>query len=56
MLPWLGYVVAGTTDVPCAVTARPVPSEEEVAFILETARARARGRSGRCCSPRPSPL
>ncbi|BHF62051.1 glycerol-3-phosphate dehydrogenase [Sparganum proliferum] len=33
-LPWLGGVVAGTTDEPCAVTESPKPTEKEVDFIL----------------------
>ena len=34
LLPWLGGVVAGTTDAPAPVTLTPRPSAEEVAFIL----------------------
>lgn len=33
-LPWLGNVVAGTTDKPCEVSHEPRPTEEEVEFIL----------------------
>jgi glycerol-3-phosphate dehydrogenase len=35
LLPWLGGVVAGTTDAPAPVTLAPRPSAEEVGFILE---------------------
>ena len=33
-LPWLGHVVAGTTDRPCEVTTSPEPTDEDVQFIL----------------------
>jgi len=33
-VPWQGAVVAGTTDVPCAISAEPKPSEAEIAFVL----------------------
>ena len=35
LLPWLGGVLAGTTDAPAPVTLAPRPSAEEVGFILE---------------------
>jgi glycerol-3-phosphate dehydrogenase len=35
MLPWMGKVIAGTTDVDSEATARPRASEEEVTFILD---------------------
>eukprot|EP00198_Chlamydomonas_reinhardtii_P004208 XP_001693544.1 glycerol-3-phosphate dehydrogenase [Chlamydomonas reinhardtii] len=35
MIPFLGHVIAGTTDSRCAVTARPTASSQEVGFILE---------------------
>ncbi|VDD79145.1 unnamed protein product [Mesocestoides corti] len=38
-LPWLGHVVAGTTDRPCEVTTSPKPSEEDVEFILSEIRS-----------------
>jgi len=33
-LPWEGHTVVGTTDVKCAVTDRPIPTEEEIDWIL----------------------
>ncbi|GJP69788.1 hypothetical protein CLOP_g797 [Closterium sp. NIES-67] len=36
MLPWLGRVVAGTTDSPSDVVDVPVPTEKEVQFIVDT--------------------
>ncbi|CAI6004842.1 unnamed protein product [Closterium sp. NIES-64] len=36
MLPWLGRVVAGTTDAPSEVVDVPVPTEKEVQFIVDT--------------------
>ncbi|VDL22038.1 unnamed protein product [Hymenolepis diminuta] len=33
-LPWLGHVVAGTTDHPCEVTTSPEPTDDDVQFIL----------------------
>ena len=33
-LPWLGHVVAGTTDHPCKVTTSPEPTDDDVQFIL----------------------
>ncbi|KAG2438924.1 hypothetical protein HYH02_010718 [Chlamydomonas schloesseri] len=35
MIPFLGHVIAGTTDAKCAVSDRPVASPQEVGFILE---------------------
>lgn len=35
MLPFQGSIIAGTTDAPCPVTARPQASADEVAFILD---------------------
>ncbi|MEW5300686.1 MAG: hypothetical protein WDW36_003598 [Sanguina aurantia] len=36
LLPWLGHMIAGTTDTVCEVTPRPMGTEEEVSFILAT--------------------
>jgi glycerol-3-phosphate dehydrogenase len=36
MLPWQGAVIAGTTDAPCPVTARPSATASEVDFILSS--------------------
>lgn len=36
LLPWLGRLVAGTTDAPCAVSPAPRPTLAEVDFILAT--------------------
>lgn len=33
-LPWLNGTIAGTTDAPCEVTRSPMPSEDEIQFIL----------------------
>ncbi|KAJ3279211.1 mitochondrial glycerol-3-phosphate dehydrogenase [Borealophlyctis nickersoniae] len=33
-LPWQGGTIAGTTDSPTAVTANPMPTEEEIQWIL----------------------
>ncbi|CAH0748616.1 unnamed protein product [Diatraea saccharalis] len=33
-LPWLKGTIAGTTDLPCDVTASPRPTEDEILFIL----------------------
>lgn len=33
-LPWLNQTIAGTTDLPCEVTHNPVPTEDEIQFIL----------------------
>lgn len=33
-LPWLGHVIAGTTDHPCEVTTSPEPTDDDVQFIL----------------------
>ncbi|KAG2443674.1 hypothetical protein HXX76_002022 [Chlamydomonas incerta] len=35
MIPFLGHVIAGTTDAKCAVSDRPTASGREVGFILE---------------------
>jgi glycerol-3-phosphate dehydrogenase len=35
MLPFLDHIIAGTTDNGCDVTDRPVPTKEDVAFILD---------------------
>ena len=38
IIPWHGKVIAGTTDTPVKIaSAEPVPLEEEIRFILETA-------------------
>ena len=34
-LPWEGETIVGTTDVKCGVSRLPVPTEEEVEFILK---------------------
>jgi glycerol-3-phosphate dehydrogenase len=37
-IPWHGHTLVGTTDTPITeITPDPVPFEEEIAFILETA-------------------
>ena len=36
MLPWQGSVIAGTTDDPCAVSARPRATAADVDFILSS--------------------
>lgn len=37
-IPWHGHTLVGTTDTPITgITPEPVPFEEEIAFILETA-------------------
>lgn len=33
-LPWEGNTIAGTTDTPTSVTANPIPTEEEITWIL----------------------
>lgn len=33
-LPWQGSTIAGTTDRPCKIESSPVPSEEDIQFIL----------------------
>ncbi|HEX2534574.1 MAG TPA: glycerol-3-phosphate dehydrogenase/oxidase [Chitinophagaceae bacterium] len=39
LIPWKGYVVAGTTDTPLNdIAEEPVAAEEEITFILETVR------------------
>ncbi|XP_051883897.1 glycerol-3-phosphate dehydrogenase, mitochondrial [Pristis pectinata] len=37
-LPWEGMVIAGTTDTPTEITAKPIPHEEEINFILSEIR------------------
>ena len=34
-VPWKGRVIAGTTDSPTNITAEPIPTEEEICFILD---------------------
>jgi glycerol-3-phosphate dehydrogenase len=34
-LPWQGSTIAGTTDNPTALSANPIPSEEDIQFILD---------------------
>jgi glycerol-3-phosphate dehydrogenase len=41
-VPWQGATVAGTTDVPCTISAMPKPSEAEIAFVLGEIKARAK--------------
>ena len=37
-VPWNGHVIVGTTDTPIdEVSLEPVPLDEEVDFIIETA-------------------
>eukprot|EP00466_Bigelowiella_natans_P006336 jgi/Bigna1/89985/estExt_fgenesh1_pg.C_590113 len=33
-LPWEGHTLVGTTDVKCDVTDRPIPTEEEIDWII----------------------
>jgi glycerol-3-phosphate dehydrogenase len=33
-LPWQGNVIAGTTDTPTNVNPNPMPTEEEIDWIL----------------------
>ncbi|EQL27968.1 glycerol-3-phosphate dehydrogenase [Blastomyces dermatitidis ATCC 26199] len=33
-LPWQGNTIAGTTDSPTTITAQPIPSEEDINWIL----------------------
>lgn len=33
-LPWQGSTIAGTTDAPCKVETNPVPSEDDIRFVL----------------------
>ncbi|BEI85137.1 hypothetical protein CcaverHIS002_0505380 [Cutaneotrichosporon cavernicola] len=37
-LPWQGNVIAGTTDSPTTVSQNPIPSEEEITWILDEVR------------------
>ncbi|XP_076044553.1 glycerophosphate oxidase 1 isoform X3 [Oratosquilla oratoria] len=34
-LPWEGRTIAGTTDTPCSVSHNPVPTEDDIQFILK---------------------
>lgn len=34
-LPWQGSVIAGTTDQPTEITPNPIPSEEDIQFIID---------------------
>ena len=34
-LPWQGHTIAGTTDAPCDIQSRPVPTDAEIDFILD---------------------
>lgn len=36
MLPWQGFSLVGTTDLPVAITKDPRPSEEEIDYLLES--------------------
>ncbi|GAV03352.1 hypothetical protein RvY_13789-1 [Ramazzottius varieornatus] len=38
VLPWQGVTLAGTTDKKCKVSTSPVPSEEDIEFILNECR------------------
>jgi len=40
ILPWEGKTIVGTTDNPASVTDNPVPSEEEVSWVLNAVRRR----------------
>lgn len=37
-LPWQGNTIAGTTDSPTKITAQPIPSEEDINWILNEIR------------------
>lgn len=37
-LPWQKMTIAGTTDTPTDVTHHPIPSEEDINFILNEVR------------------
>jgi glycerol-3-phosphate dehydrogenase len=37
-LPWQGNVIAGTTDSPTTVQQNPIPTEEEIQWILDEVR------------------
>lgn len=37
-LPWQGSTIAGTTDQPTALSPNPIPSEEDIQFILKEVR------------------
>lgn len=37
-LPWQKMTIAGTTDTPTDVTPHPIPSEEDINFILNEVR------------------
>eukprot|EP00470_Lotharella_oceanica_P012349 CAMPEP_0170194058 /NCGR_PEP_ID=MMETSP0040_2-20121228/58366_1 /TAXON_ID=641309 /ORGANISM="Lotharella oceanica, Strain CCMP622" /LENGTH=434 /DNA_ID=CAMNT_0010442871 /DNA_START=58 /DNA_END=1362 /DNA_ORIENTATION=- len=34
-LPWEGHTLVGTTDVKCSITDRPIPTEEEIKWIID---------------------
>lgn len=37
-LPWQKMTIAGTTDTPTDITQHPIPSEEDINFILNEVR------------------
>lgn len=37
-LPWQGNTIAGTTDAPTTITPQPLPTEEEITWILDEVR------------------
>ncbi|KAI5283474.1 mitochondrial glycerol-3-phosphate dehydrogenase [Ascosphaera aggregata] len=37
-LPWQGYTIAGTTDSPTKITKQPIPSDEDINWILKEIR------------------
>lgn len=43
-LPWQGNTLAGTTDQPTKITANPIPSEEDIDFILNEVRHYVEGK------------
>lgn len=38
MIPWQGYVLFGTTDNPASITQHPVPTQEDINYLLRYAR------------------
>lgn len=44
-LPWQGSTIAGTTDDPCEVTREPLPTEEQINFVLKDVRKYIRGKA-----------
>jgi glycerol-3-phosphate dehydrogenase len=38
MIPWMGHVLFGTTDEPAQIQNDPIPSEKDVAYLLDYAR------------------